>query len=414
MGVVESFTKDRMLQIENTTVVGGFVDANGKLLLETREGQEIDAGSVVGPQGPAVYLLGVAYPWMADGPVPEWSLELNGQAVSRTTYSALFALWGTKYGAGDGSTTFNVPDWRGKTVAGQNTTGIFNAAIGTVVGAETHQLTIPEMPSHTHVQNSHNHTQNSHAHTIPRHDTGADQTSGGNRGYVTSGGNSPLSTAATTAVNQATTATNQNTGGGGAHNNVQPTAIVRWIVCAVSGTGAFNTEVETMLTHRVVKASEDAQSAREDVDHVQSQMTTFLSKTGSTRPGFHVSLSANQSVSGVQQTPILNLDSVIFNNGGYSTAARRYTCPDSGFYMVSAEAVITSAVGGPEIYAYVNGVIQSFLRAIGYGVAYQTFGFTHPVFLNAGDVLDLRVRNNNGTSFTLDAARTFFSAIFLG
>ncbi len=50
--------------------------------------------------------------------VPVGYLELAGQAISRTTYSALFALFGTTYGVGDGSTTFNLPDLRGEFVRG--------------------------------------------------------------------------------------------------------------------------------------------------------------------------------------------------------------------------------------------------------------------------------------------------------
>lgn len=50
--------------------------------------------------------------------VPAGYLELAGQAISRTTYSALFALFGTTYGVGDGSTTFNLPDTRGEFIRG--------------------------------------------------------------------------------------------------------------------------------------------------------------------------------------------------------------------------------------------------------------------------------------------------------
>lgn len=87
------------------------------------------------------------------GPVPTMAgfLLCNGQAVSRTQYSALYALLGTSFGSGDGSTTFNVPDYRGCFLRGlggesaanmytkqaggaPNITGIagwFNALIGT-------------------------------------------------------------------------------------------------------------------------------------------------------------------------------------------------------------------------------------------------------------------------------------------
>lgn len=61
------------------------------------------------------------------GTAPSGFLLCNGVAVSRTTYSALFAVIGTSFGAGDGSTTFNVPDLRGKTPFGADT----NNAVGT-------------------------------------------------------------------------------------------------------------------------------------------------------------------------------------------------------------------------------------------------------------------------------------------
>ena len=53
--------------------------------------------------------------------VPEGWLQCNGAAVSRTTYAALFAVVGTKYGSGDGSTTFNLPNLHHKFIEGTNT-----------------------------------------------------------------------------------------------------------------------------------------------------------------------------------------------------------------------------------------------------------------------------------------------------
>lgn len=50
---------------------------------------------------------------------PEGYLLCNGQAVSRTTYSALFAEIGTTFGEGDGSTTFNLPDLRSRFIKGK-------------------------------------------------------------------------------------------------------------------------------------------------------------------------------------------------------------------------------------------------------------------------------------------------------
>ena len=58
----------------------------------------------------------------AGNTAPEGTLYCNGAAISRTTYSELFAAIGTTYGAGDGSTTFNVPDLRGRWIVGANET----------------------------------------------------------------------------------------------------------------------------------------------------------------------------------------------------------------------------------------------------------------------------------------------------
>lgn len=73
-------------------------------------------------------------------------LECNGQAVSRTTYADLFAAIGTAYGAGDGSTTFNVPNETGRTTVGAGS-GYPQGATG---GAATTTLLVANLPVHTH------------------------------------------------------------------------------------------------------------------------------------------------------------------------------------------------------------------------------------------------------------------------
>lgn len=103
---------------------------------------------------------------------PEGWLLCYGQAVSRTEYADLFAAVGTTYGAGNGSTTFNVPDGRGRAPAGKDNMGgssanrlstISGNTLGATGGDQSHTLTIAQMPAHNHggatgAAGTHNHT----------------------------------------------------------------------------------------------------------------------------------------------------------------------------------------------------------------------------------------------------------------
>jgi microcystin-dependent protein len=105
-------------------------------------------------------------PW-TDASVPTGFLECNGTAVSRTTYAALFAIVGTTYGAGDGSTTFNVPDLQDNVPVGKSnnkalaSTGGANTVTSTGnVGGSTANATLStaQLASHSHTINNINAT----------------------------------------------------------------------------------------------------------------------------------------------------------------------------------------------------------------------------------------------------------------
>jgi len=82
---------------------------------------------------------------------PPGYLACTGQAISRTTYAGLFAALGTFYGAGDGTTTFVLPDCRGRTTLGVGTgSGLTNRTLGQWLGEENHTLGAAEIPDHTH------------------------------------------------------------------------------------------------------------------------------------------------------------------------------------------------------------------------------------------------------------------------
>jgi len=116
---------------------------------------DFDGGNLTGIEGiPTATIV----PW-SDSSVPSGFLECNGAAVSRTTYSALFAIVGTTYGAGDGSSTFNVPDLQDNVAVGKSgtknlgSTGGANTVTSTGnVGGSTANATLStgQLASHSH------------------------------------------------------------------------------------------------------------------------------------------------------------------------------------------------------------------------------------------------------------------------
>lgn len=132
--------------------------------------------------------------------IPAGYLHCDGAAISRTTYAALFSAIGTAWGTGDGSTTFNLPDFRGSFAVGYKSTDTDLNAVGKTGGEKTHVLTAAEMPSHTH--------------TI-----GIGNVLGGNGPYVEH----------STSDSQGVGTTNP-TGGGQAHNNMPPFGVVLKII----------------------------------------------------------------------------------------------------------------------------------------------------------------------------------------
>jgi len=80
----------------------------------------------------------------AGAAAPTGWLLCQGQAVSRTTYAQLFSVIGTTYGSGDGSTTFNLPDMRGRVAVGSD------ANLGAAAGVQSVSLTAAQNGPHNH------------------------------------------------------------------------------------------------------------------------------------------------------------------------------------------------------------------------------------------------------------------------
>ena len=98
----------------------------------------------------ASFPSGVVTPF-AGSAAPDGWLLCNGAAVSRATYADLFTVLGTTFGVGDGSTTFNLPDLRGRMAVGAGAgSGLTARTLAATGGEEQHALTIGELPSHAH------------------------------------------------------------------------------------------------------------------------------------------------------------------------------------------------------------------------------------------------------------------------
>ena len=138
---------------------------------------------------------------------PTGWLICDGSAVSRTTYANLFSVIGTTYGTGDGSTTFNIPNLKGKVPVGYDSSDTSFDTIGETGGEKTHTLTIDEMPSHNHGigLNSGGSTSGSGLSYL--------YTPNGYRTYGDSGAEMILKT-----------------GRGQAHNNLQPYIVMNYII----------------------------------------------------------------------------------------------------------------------------------------------------------------------------------------
>jgi microcystin-dependent protein len=147
-------------------------------------------------------------------------LLCNGLGVSRSTYSSLFLVIGTAFGIGDGSTTFNLPDGRGRAFGYTGTgSGLTNRTIGQTIGTETHILTAGEMPVHNHTVNDPGHI---HTPSPPGGFWYYGGTNPGGRIQSFYTNNYYKAEAPGTTLSALTGISIQNSGSGNAHNNMSP------------------------------------------------------------------------------------------------------------------------------------------------------------------------------------------------
>lgn len=147
---------------------------------------------------------------------PTGYLVCDGSAVSRSSYSNLFAAIGTIWGNGDGSTTFNLPNLQRRTRVGSGGPGTATLAntVGSYGGSETHTLTVNEIPPHQHFV----------ANGVASTSGGLNSSNTLNAASAGGLGNGDYNLQGS--GNTATAALSSSTGGGASHNNMQPSAVV--------------------------------------------------------------------------------------------------------------------------------------------------------------------------------------------
>lgn len=153
---------------------------------------------------------------------PENWLACDGSAVSRTDYSELFSAIGTIFGAGDGSTTFNLPNLKGRTIVGLDASDTDFNTIGKTLGEKTHTLTVAEMPEHTHKFRASTKLGNDES-TITYGEKISGSVISGNYGNAI-----------------------QNEGSSQSHNNIQPSFIGVYIIKAKQSAGVVATVVDSL------------------------------------------------------------------------------------------------------------------------------------------------------------------------
>lgn len=204
------------------------------MIVQNGVNKKVPASKVgTGQAGGDTLPIGAVLEWNSDIIPTNWLL-CDGQEVSRTEYSELFEVLGTKYGEGDGSTTFNLPNRKGNVAVGKDEEDTDFNELGKTGGEKEHTLTVDEMPKHKHGTPI-----DSYVNT----DKQTDQIQGGHISNISQG-------------------TNFNTlyaGGNKPHNNLQPYIVSNFIIKAKQSAGLVATVVDNLES----ESETDALSAKQ-------------------------------------------------------------------------------------------------------------------------------------------------------
>ena len=224
---------------------------NNKSVLDSITQENIDnwnngAGGGTGNTYVDSLPIGTMVPFGSANNIPtNWRI-CDGSEVSRTDYAELFNVIGTSYGEGDGATTFNLPDKRGRVSVGLDSSQTEFSTIGKKGGEKTHKLNWNEMPAHSHAQKTIGNDGNANP-WVTSANSGAWGVETRNQ-YAYRGGTG-------------TYLLTDNAGGNQAHNNLQPYEVDVWIIKVSNSSGISDTENAKVIDNLTSISSTDALSA---------------------------------------------------------------------------------------------------------------------------------------------------------
>jgi microcystin-dependent protein len=319
----------------------------------------------------------------SEASTPAGWLFCGGQAVSRSTYADLFAVVSTTYGAGDGSTTFNVPDLRGRVLAGKDnmggtaanrlTSGV-SGVTGTTLGAAGGDQRIQD---HTHTfSGTTGNDSPDHSHSIGKaFDASAYGWSifGGGAGWTLNGSTNTSGASTRHTHTFSGTTANHNQTSGGASQNVQPTIVTNYIIKALADTvtgsigsvltgaaggdltGTYPNPTITNITNAPVHNSNTSLSFRTSGTERMS-----IDANGRTlRPYQPVaSLYKNSGL----YTGTVSWSGSYVNTGSIWNGATRVTVPIAGVYRITFNGMGNNVAGSYYVDIYKNGGVVGTAR----------------------------------------------------
>ena len=201
------------------------------MIVQNGVNKKVPASKVgTGQAGGDTLPIGAVMEWKSDIIPINWLL-CDGQAVSRTDYSKLFEVLGTRYGEGDGSTTFNLPNRKGNIAVGKDENDTDFNTLGKTGGEKTHTLTVNEMPAHTHTF------------------------TGTYYALMSGGGSQEFGPGSS----KSTEVKMKSAGGGQAHNNMQPYVVSNFIIKAKQSAGVIAQVIDNLES----TSEKDALSAKQ-------------------------------------------------------------------------------------------------------------------------------------------------------